>query len=66
MVFNNSHIENTALSKHTFNQCEFHNNVYLDDSTADTVAVHLPVVVVLFCIQCVPNSSFGPQSSSSD
>jgi hypothetical protein len=66
IVFNNSPIKNTVVNKHTFNQCEFHNDVYLDDSTADTLAVHLLLVVVLFCIQEVPNSSFGPQTSPSD
>jgi len=59
-------MENIVANKHTFNQCEFHNDVYLDESTADTLAVHLLLVVVLFCIQDVPNSSFGPQTSSSD
>jgi hypothetical protein len=66
MVFNNSHIEDIVVNKHTFNQCEFHISVYLAYSTADTPAVHLLVAVVLFCIQDVPNSSFGPQTSSSD
>jgi len=41
------------VNKHTLNQCEFHISFYL-------------VAVVLFCIQDVPNSSFSPQTSSSD
>ena len=58
--------EDIVVNKHNFNQCEFHISVYLADSKADTVAVHLLLVAVLFCIQDVPNSSFGPQASSSD
>jgi len=55
-----------VVNKHTIDQFEFHINVYLADSKPDTLAVHLLVPVVLFCIQDVPNSSFGPQTSFSD
>jgi hypothetical protein len=54
------------VNKHTINQFEFHINVYLADIKPDNLAVNLLAAVVLFCIQDVPNSSFGPQTSFSD
>jgi len=55
------------MNKHAFNRCAFRISIYMADGNADTLAVQLLlVVVVLFCILNVPNSSFGPQTSSSD